>query len=700
MGKSLDGRIVGPMPHLIFLKEVMEPSGGQPKLKRVSRRTFENVSNVLTNPAQFPTRFAQAVNDSGFCPNFALSQRSEEIDVVSKTKIRPGLCLFPRDPPEGHEHASNWATMEFLVDIQPGDHMDPFRHLFKQSAYSLRGDNEKSSEQRLQQLYTYFTAQFARQHRIFTFALCVFGRYVRFLRVDRSGLIVSDAVNYIANPRILAEFLWRYNHLPDGMRGFDPHAVPATSAERRVLKKAILEYIESTGSERSRRFPKMRTTLSSDYPAYHVSVRDEHSEDVQHYIIRKPFSGGRSLFGRCTRGYVAFRLGHDRVEDIADGQSLSERLVFLKDSWRMSEDGMEKEADIYEDLKDHGVSFIPSVLCAGDVFYNGSVQRTFTERWIAGLPPEWEHLAEDISRIYIHHRVVQELAFPLNTVTDAKELVQVVRDAVQSLIEAYTRAGRLHRDVSERNVMISRLRRRPSRGVLNDWDVSHALKEDEVVSTSKAGTWPFMSVNLLSGPSRTNGFYDDLESILWVLLYVAIHHFKHSGDSHLEMFDERRELDSRDSSPRIVGGGEKLCFIGGYRDITFKCPALDDLVSKLCRFWNKFYYDRSRDRPREHPAALLRLFDQAIARSHRAWHDGEWVDDQYPKPRRGNSELSSSDVAISDGSSNSHVPQGDRRWTPTKNPQNEAYTLTKRPAKRPAEDVSEPSQARSRKRAR
>ncbi|KAI0077404.1 hypothetical protein K474DRAFT_1595971, partial [Panus rudis PR-1116 ss-1] len=348
----------------------------------------------------------------------------------------------------------------------------------------------------LEQLSTYLCAQFSRQHRMFTFSICIFGRYARFLRIDRSGIVVSEAFNYITNPRILADFLWRYNHLSVSKRGFDPYAQPARLSERRLLSRAITEYIYLTESGQARRLPQMCKSLSSDYPAYRIRVVDEYSGELQHYIVRRPFTGSRSLFGRATRGYVALRV-YDDSEEVTTS-ALPKRLVFLKDSWRIVEDEMEREVDIYEDLKSNHVPFIPSVLGAGDA-----------------------------RRTYVHHRVVQELAFPLSTVTNAKELVQVIRDALQST----SRMRRVHRDVSDRNVMISEGREgdHTVHGVLNDWDMSCILDEDESTTETRAGTWYFMSANLLYNPKRKNCFYDDLESILWVFLYVAVHHFKYTG---------------------------------------------------------------------------------------------------------------------------------------------------------------------------
>ncbi|KAI0077407.1 hypothetical protein K474DRAFT_1643204 [Panus rudis PR-1116 ss-1] len=655
------GRVVGPLATSFFFDSFMEPSNGLPKLRRVSKKIFEDIAGVSINCDRMTTRLAHAVNNSGLCPNFVLSNRKEEWDTDSHSKIRPRLCLFPENP--SNDHASGWPSLELFVDVHPIDCMDPFRLMFKTSRYSLRGDDQDMSNNLLDQLSGFLNAQFSRQHRRFTFALCIFGRYVRFLRVDRSGVVVSEAMNYITNPRILAEFFWRYSHLSYSKRGFDPYAEPATSSERRLLRRAILEYIDLAKAEEARRFPKMRMSLARDYPAYKICVADELSGEVQRFVIRRPFAGGRSLFGRSTRGYVAFRLGDG---DHWERQPLSGGLAFLKDTWRISSDELEREADIYEDLKEHGVQFIPTVICAGDVFCNGRPQQTITEALAESIPPQWVRLSRKCRRTYIHHRVAQELAFPLSAVTNAKELVQVIRDALQGLIEAYVKAGRLHRDVSDRNVMISESHQGDSitHGLLNDWDVSRKLHENEPAGSGRVGTWYFMSSQLLLHLQKSNDIYDDLESILWVLVYVAAQHFKHSGRFFMPMFSERREIYPRHASPGIAGGAEKNSFIAGASTVVFLCPALNDLITSLRRFWHEYHYKlEAYTQLHEDPRVLLGFFDEAINRGPEAWVHGEWVEKQYPEFTRGSSERPTSDVSISVGSLDSpaHNP-GQSAW--------------------------------------
>ncbi|KAI0072740.1 hypothetical protein K474DRAFT_1563278, partial [Panus rudis PR-1116 ss-1] len=379
-------------------------------------------------------------------------------------------------------------------------------------------------------LISFLSAQLSRQHRTFTFSLCFFGRLVRFLRFDNSGVVVSVEFNYIENPRVLAEFFWRYSHMLKAERGFDPCVVSATESERKLLTTAVSQYLRHVNAGLAYQLPKMRTTLAMDYPAYKVTVVGEYTGRAANYIIRKPFTDSRSAFGRGTRGYVALEL--DSNTSSANRDYLAKKLVFLKDAWRLSYPTMDKEALIYDVLQEKGVPHLPVVHHAGDVYSDFNVdkipQTTVTQTW-ANTAQGWKRLKIILST-YVHHRTVQKLAFPLESISHAKQLVQVVRDALESescLISAFLKIRRLHRDISTNNIMIQ-----PSedgdelRGILNDWDVSTQEPDvnDPPTGSPRVGTWRFMSINRLENPVKPHEIHDDLESVLWVMLYFCLRH--------------------------------------------------------------------------------------------------------------------------------------------------------------------------------
>ncbi|KAI0069547.1 hypothetical protein K474DRAFT_1560056, partial [Panus rudis PR-1116 ss-1] len=349
----------------------------------------------------------------------------------------------------------------------------------------------------------------------------------RFLRFDNSGVVVSVEINYVENPRVLAEFFWRYSHMSKAERGFDPCVVPATESERKLLTTAVSQYLRHVNAGLAYQLPKMRTTLATDYPAYKVTGV------AANYIIRKPFTDSRSAFGRGTCGYVALALDSNTAS--ADRDYLAKKLVFLKDAWCLSYPTMDKEALIYDVLQEKGVPHLRVVHHAGDVYSDFKAdkvpQMTVTQTWANTEQHRWKRTNAILST-YVYHRTVQHLAFPLETISNAKQLVQVVRDALDSLISAFLKIRRLHRDISTNNIMMQ-----PSedgeelRGILNDWDVSTQEPDvndpptgsPRVVSrvdfcasfaslTRSQGTWRFMSINRLENPVKPHEIHDDLES--------------------------------------------------------------------------------------------------------------------------------------------------------------------------------------------
>lgn len=165
----------------------------------------------------------------------------------------------------------------------------------------------------------------------------------------------------------------------------------------------------------------------ASYPCYRISVARSGGATCT-YIVQRPFLYSRSPIGRSTRAYIALDLA-------------ANELVFLKDYWRPCEQDPEErppEAEVYVILENKKVRHLPHVRLAGDVpdapntAYVGAqenicFQSTVTQSW---ADKEGMCVCNPL-REYCHHRIVQDLAFPLSTVKNSKELVAAIRNAVQ-----------------------------------------------------------------------------------------------------------------------------------------------------------------------------------------------------------------------------------------------------------------------------
>ncbi|KAI0073821.1 hypothetical protein K474DRAFT_1774461 [Panus rudis PR-1116 ss-1] len=632
MHSKFSKSIVGPLPVQLFFESFANPETPRilSTMKRVLKKTFSRITS-RSKSQDIEAELVHAVSTHGFCPQYDL--QSHPISVEGKsTNTRPNLCLHSCE----ESSDPNWTNLELIVDVRDNESADPFPFPSADSTHQSPHIDEGASQQVLEDLERYFLAQFCRQHRTSTLAICIFGRFVRFLRVDHAGVSVSESTNYVSNPRVLAEFLWRYSHLSRIQRGFDPTVVPATSAERLLLTKAITHHVTSADLN-VQADPKIRNTLAKDYPTYKIEVVDEFSSKRTEYIVRKPCAEPSHPLGRATRGFVALLL--DSNDSDESPASLGRRLVFMKDYWRVPSTTLQKESESYNNLEEHDVPHIPTVFSAGDVFSGSQPQLSVTQRILRLKGVKLTNPPTSLSQ-FIHHRVVQQLGLPLDTLRNARDLVQVMRDALEALIDGYVKARILHRDISSNNILVSVSEDQDGRrrGMLNDWDISCKIPPGYTTVLPRSGTWRFMSCALLEEIGKSHEIYDDMQSIFWVMLFVAARHLKHTGKFNILIFDEEEDCTSLNGTLTTIGGIHKLSYLDRSKT-KFECRALEDMFMQFRKFWLNYHYrDRITyekihdDTPLQGVASqLLQTFDAALCRPAQDWENGEWMDDQYPK---------------------------------------------------------------------
>lgn len=86
-------------------------------------------------------------------------------------------------------------------------------------------------------------------------------------------------------------------------------------------------------------------------------------ERFQYFLVSRPIANSISIAGRATRGYWAVRIPDTETGDDPNDY----RICFLKDTWRIATEEMEKEGDIMVELIEAGVDFISDILSHGDV---------------------------------------------------------------------------------------------------------------------------------------------------------------------------------------------------------------------------------------------------------------------------------------------------------------------------------------------
>nr|VWO97853.1 HsvB [Ganoderma boninense] len=398
---------------------------------------------------------------------------------------------------------------------------------------------------------------FAAQQRVFLFSLVIIGRRFRLLRWDRAGIITTPSIDYYEQPDLLCDYVWRLSHLDDAALGFDPSATRVLPGDVNFLTMDFAALENPNDADHAERVLRdnestdpttfeyartlFRTSLASDWPRYKVQVSCGTTD--RNFLIGRPTFRASGVFGRGTRGYVA----------------------------------LDCKTDVLQKLNGAGVENIPTLLCHGDVYD----QRTVTGEWwergqsLSSLPsppcalsstpssrmrstspsskkrkrvndnaedPTLCSQADVPLRQHRHYRiVVAEVALPLDHFRNGKQLASIILDAMQgklSLSATNPTTLILHRDISGGNILIHpRVRRNEDGvhtivwgGILSDWELSKPVDDEhspsKATQAEQVGTYQFMSVNLLSHPSKAVKISDELESFFHVLVYYSIRYLR------------------------------------------------------------------------------------------------------------------------------------------------------------------------------
>ncbi|CAL1696844.1 unnamed protein product [Somion occarium] len=565
-----------------FLNKFM-PSGRGIEAPKIR---FSPVPCDASNASEICTPLVQCIKDSRICPGYQIIDASDACLLSNADdEDYSRLFLYPTGLDFWQNSADAWRSLEMPI------------HVLAPSADDLFGYGDECSEV-LESIIEQVAEQFAHQHRTHVFSLIIFGRYARFLRWDRAGCVVSKGFEYHKNPRLLADFFWRFTFLSRAERGFDPTTTDATPSEIRAFKATVRNFIKN--APRNAEF--LRPTLDDDYPVYKMQL-DSVNGQKMHLIIGKPFHGYKrpTCGGRATRVYAAYLKSE-------------KRLVCLKDFWRSHQ--LVSEAEMYQHLANHDVPHLPTNLAAGDVLVDSQLQSTSNQQHgrLWGLT---------------HQRIVQEIAFPLETAKSSRELTQVFRDIIACMSKAWQSANVLHQDLSDGNIMITQ----EGRGILNDWDCGWEKTAEDPKNENRVGTWRFMSVLLCKNPFKEHEIHDDLESCFWVLLWIAVRYVKcvklwdsfswHIFDEcGLEAFQDPNYPQNDMGVQFAVGGMEKKQFVTymSSMKLEWRCKPFNKLMDEFKHIFGQFH--------RGVEDNVVKLFDDALAEE--GWLDNDTVPNMFP----------------------------------------------------------------------
>ncbi|PIL27023.1 hypothetical protein GSI_10162 [Ganoderma sinense ZZ0214-1] len=483
--------------------------------------------------------FMDAVNDKKLAPGFRISSFTHCAQTGNDGSPRRAcFAMFRGYQDDGVRWFDQIIPFEFRQHL-PG--IDPFEDI---QSSSLSSEVKRARARLLTEISACAELLFASQHRVSLLMFLVIGRRFRLLRLDRAGILVTPSVDYIDNPAILLNYLYRSSRLDNDSLGFDPsvtRVLPSDIDFLRMDRAALPDIADLDHSERDLKDEEscesitfayvrslFRATLASDWPRYRIRVPD--GDQQRTFLVAKPAFRAGDFAGRGTRGYVAL--------DCATC-----RFVWLKDAWRLSYKVADREGDILEKLNAANISNVPTLVCHGDIANQTTITADWWERKSripsttppssttslsftssstalnssrslgskkrkrndahtddtlvtqpVGLTPHATGCSAGPLREHTHYRVVvEEVCLHLKNFQYGQQLVSIVLDCMRAHYEAAVKPEIriLHRDISGGNILICPkiLRQRDGKkrsimwtGILSDWELSKPVDTHEAAS--------------------------------------------------------------------------------------------------------------------------------------------------------------------------------------------------------------------------
>ncbi|KAK7688402.1 hypothetical protein QCA50_008775 [Cerrena zonata] len=553
VAKDVFGCAIGPMPPRDFLNKFM-PTTRATRLK-VESDFFHGIPTTGLEKDMCES-FTRIMNESDLFPDLEFVNTCNNKDPKSNCKLRPDGSVYSAG--SERNSALDWRRLQLFIEWKIDKAFDPFC-----DDDILDGISDKATETR-GQVYSYAAQIMDHQHRQFVFGIVFIADYARLLRLDHSCTVASSPIYYRENPGPLVNFLASYAAMSAAGRGYDPTVSLACDAEKSLFQESIKEYFERAKRDGLRTHPDV-ATLGDDIVK--IQVNDAKG-GKRWYLACKPASipTNHSPCGRFSRGFIAIP-APSGVEDEDDDTRETEqpdsekgKLFWIKDSWRSSV--VPAEVDIYAHLKAKNVPNIPKIYHAGDVLVGTSTQETLNDTLLSDPSTNSWRLPTGIIYHMIHYRIVQELLIPLDEIQSARELLCVGRDITTTLAVAFQEAGVGHRDLSKGNIMLTENRNNEGPwAVLIDWDHAKMVGTVSVYHTLRTETWQFISVPLLMDPTKPHHVLDDIQSLFWVLLFMALQCFEYTGQHNPQVFDEVSERVDEILGKSSSGGTAKASWL-------------------------------------------------------------------------------------------------------------------------------------------
>ncbi|RPD62303.1 hypothetical protein L226DRAFT_458441 [Lentinus tigrinus ALCF2SS1-7] len=646
---------VGPITVEAFLDGFFPRQNSWNKTPQLpSQRALEDVPPNAATPEGICGPLLEILKKASDCfPGFVFDSTSaRSLHPRRLGYMKPHICCYATENFDAVQRSepqlrAELGYAEFFIDVKPCPSHDYFADPPVTSTTEGRASHDfiapaddqefkKHRERALGQHIAYAIEILSRQYRVAVFSVSVAGSRTRLLRWDRAGCVVTEVFDLREQADLFCEFLWRFSQSTHRRRGHDVTVQVASSDEETLFREAIRAHVQfqlQLDTEESLDNAVRQHYESGHVAAVHVLAHGcpANAAHVSRFIVSRPVVSSLQLTGRCTRGYWAV---DTRTGDV----------VFLKDTWR-AYPPVDLEGDTLKRMNDQGVRNIPTIVCHGDVpdYIPQDDQEVDPRDMQVSETDEYQKdetvckvMGDDVVVVkHWHYRVVLgTVGYGLGYIRGTEKLLHATYDVFHAMRDALRHDSRLHRDISIGNVILVREKDRDvRRGVLIDWETSCRVDEaGKAVESGRVGTWLFMSVDMLINArnDRPHTFQDDMESLLYVIIYCGLLWLPHRLDKKKLAMTIGILFEFSDSmTPGRYGGNGKIMNRRHriYTNAAAFSPALQDWLQTVMEFYRPLAHCREEYADRwTNPDYLDRFWDEylkthVLDRDDRVVHD-------------------------------------------------------------------------------
>lgn len=185
---------------------------------------------------------------------------------------------------------------------------------------------------------------------------------MQFLCWERGGVVVTEALNYIENPRLIADFFRQFDQLTPAQQRWDQTVSFPSSAEFTEAKIALTAQQHQIKSKENLK-PRRHLFKLASFSKFAVLAKED-VEPTFYVGAVYPRQGPDSLVCRASRGSPVLN-------------SQPKEINFLEDSWRIDSHELIPEGDIYRILHEKQVTYIIPIASDGDVYFQRGIRARY-----------------------------------------------------------------------------------------------------------------------------------------------------------------------------------------------------------------------------------------------------------------------------------------------------------------------------------